>query len=225
MEQHLSTLLPLIIEMLQDQSSTKRDIALRTLGQLAANLGYVIAPFFDYPQLLDILLGLIKTENNKMIRKEVIEVLGILGSLDPYKYKSIRVKTGQEATGKAQSEESRTPPSTNERYYPTVAINALVRIMKDPSLSVHYHNAIESLTPILKGLGTKCAAFLPQIMPPFLQIMRNAESATREFLFQELSSLVATAKFAIRDYLEGVSFEMLNYIGDSYMAYSYRYLN
>ncbi len=107
--------------MLQDQSSSKREIALRTLGQLASYLGYVILPFFDYPELLDMLLYLIKTENNNMIRREIIKVLGTLGSLDPYKYKLIQAKTGNnrmEAAAKTQLDEARTPTtaaSANER--------------------------------------------------------------------------------------------------------------
>ena len=85
---HIGELLPLILETLQDQSSaTKREVALRTLGQLTKSTGYVIVPFHRYPNLLDILLNIIKGERTPSIRREVIKVLGILGALDPHKHK------------------------------------------------------------------------------------------------------------------------------------------
>ena len=83
---YLSVLMPTIIEALQDLSSTrKRDAALRTLGQLASSSGYVIQPYIDYPQLLDLMVNIIKTEQQGHVRKETIKLLGILGALDPYK--------------------------------------------------------------------------------------------------------------------------------------------
>lgn len=88
MSPHVDMLLPLIIETLQDQSSSsKREVALRTLGQLASSTGYVIEPLIKHPKLLDILLGEIITEQIPAIRTEVLKVLGILGALDPYKHK------------------------------------------------------------------------------------------------------------------------------------------
>ena len=47
--EHVKELLPYIIETLQDQSSsTKRETALRTLGNLIQHTGYVIEPFLEY---------------------------------------------------------------------------------------------------------------------------------------------------------------------------------
>ncbi len=80
--------------------------------------------------------------------------------------------------------------------------------MRDPSLSTHYRNVIESLLPIMKGLGLKSAPFLPHIMPPFLTILRNSESQFKEWLFQELGVLVNIVKHHIRDYLDEV-FELI----------------
>lgn len=84
---YIPQLMPLIIETLQDQSSTsKRDAALRTLGQLASNAGYVIEPYIQYPQLLPILVNIVKTEQTGYLRKETIKLMGILGALDPYRH-------------------------------------------------------------------------------------------------------------------------------------------
>jgi FKBP12-rapamycin complex-associated protein len=81
-------LMPLIIDALQDQSSNiKREAALHSLGQLASNSGYVITPYLEYPQLLEILQAIIRTEDQRgPLRQETIKLMGILGALDPYKH-------------------------------------------------------------------------------------------------------------------------------------------
>src|SRR5271163_4086282 len=47
---------------------------------------------------------------------------------------------------------------------------------------------------IFKSLGLKCIPFLHQIMPPFLHLMNTCESGFREFLFQQMGSLVSVVK-------------------------------
>ena len=81
-------LMPLIIKALQDQSSTpKREAALHALGQLASNSGYVIQPYLEYPELLELLQGIIRSEGHRgTLRQETIKLMGILGALDPYKH-------------------------------------------------------------------------------------------------------------------------------------------
>ena len=81
-------LMPLILDTFQDQSSSyKRDAALRTLGQLAFSSGYVIQPLLDYPQLLGMLVAILKLETSPDIKRETVRLLGILGALDPYKHR------------------------------------------------------------------------------------------------------------------------------------------
>ena len=85
---HLSAIMKIIIDTLQDQSSVpRRDAAIRTLGQVCSNTSYVIAPLLDHPQLLGILTRILRTEQNQQMRRETIKVMGILGALDPYRSK------------------------------------------------------------------------------------------------------------------------------------------
>lgn len=85
---YMDQLMPMFIDILQDQSSpTKRSAALKTLGRLARNTGYVIDPYIKYPVLLDILMSIIKTEQSVRIREETMKLLGVLGALDPYRHK------------------------------------------------------------------------------------------------------------------------------------------
>lgn len=218
------TLIPLLLSTLVDHSQSsaaKREIAIRTLGKFSSNTGYVVSPYFDYPKLMEILINGIKTENNKSTRKEILKVLGILGALDPYSYEMIQLPLSRlkGATGKTQKvlevSDSPTvvPESSKEDYYPRVALSAFVTILKDPALSVHYQEAINSLLPILKSLSVnsklKLKPFMDLIMPPFFQIIRRTnDSQFQQWLFQELSVIVSIVKVHIRDYLPEI-FEII----------------
>ena len=46
-------------------------VALWTLGQLVESTGYVVEPYKKYPQLLEVLLHFLKTEQALSIRREV----------------------------------------------------------------------------------------------------------------------------------------------------------
>jgi FKBP12-rapamycin complex-associated protein len=77
-------LMGVIIPKLSDTSLPKRDAALSTLGLVAASTTYVIDPLIDYPELISLLAKILKTEQRRAIRSEVVKVLGILGALNPY---------------------------------------------------------------------------------------------------------------------------------------------
>jgi len=53
---------------------------------------------------------------------------------------------------------------SSEDYYPTVVINALLKILKDPSLSQQYEPATQAILEIFKTLQLKMVPFLPQVM-------------------------------------------------------------
>lgn len=86
---HVPELMQVILARLADPSLIKRDAALHALGQVCSSTGYVIAPLADYPQLLELLGGIFKTETNQVVRREVVKVLGTMGALDPYRRKVI----------------------------------------------------------------------------------------------------------------------------------------
>jgi serine/threonine-protein kinase mTOR len=57
------------------------------MGGLCQSSSYVVDPYKDYPELLDVLLRLLKTELSVSMRRLTIKVLGIIGALDPYTHK------------------------------------------------------------------------------------------------------------------------------------------
>lgn len=211
MKPFFGELMQLILETLQDQSSTaKRDAALRTLGQLSSSSGYVIDPLLDYPQLLGILVSILKSSDQNMsLKRETVRVMGILGALDPYKHREVERKTEDDS-----AEYDSAPidvlllmqgmsPSADE-YYPTVVITTLMGLLKDPSL-VNHHNAIaQAVLHIFKSLGLKCVPFLNQIVPGLLGVIRTSSHVMAEFIFRQLSNLVTVVKQHTRTYLASI---------------------
>jgi FKBP12-rapamycin complex-associated protein len=109
----------------------------------------VIEPFTKYPKLLDILINEIKTEQGSSVRQEVVKVLGILGALDPYKHKTIQMEVRKKKSDEASTGGPVNPVPADsmsgmasEDYYLTVSINALMKILRDPSLSQVCHTTL-----------------------------------------------------------------------------------
>lgn len=216
----LPDLMPLILDTFQDQSSSfKRDAALKTLGQIASSSGYVIQPLLDYPQLLGMLVAILKLETSPHIRRETVRLLGILGALDPYKHREV-----EQTSQKIPVEQNAPPvdiallmqgmsPSCDE-YYPTVAINNLMKILKDPSLSSHHNKVIQAIMYIFQTLGLRCVSFLPKIIPGIINVMHTCQPNMLKFYFQQLGALILIVKQHIRPFLS----EIFNVIKDFFNA-------
>lgn len=57
------------------------------MGSICQSTGYIVDPYKDFPELLDILLKFLKTELSISMRSLTMRVLGIIGALDPYTHK------------------------------------------------------------------------------------------------------------------------------------------
>ena len=212
MKVHIRALMPIILQALQDLASQdKRDAAMQTLGKLAVNSGYVIEPYRQYPELLGILINIIKTEAHEKLRTDAIKLVGILGALDPYDYQQLT-----EAAAGNQSNTEEQPVSdvalimngmtpSNEDYYPTVVINTLMQnILADPTL-VQYHSlVIDAIVTIFKTIGQKCVPYLGQIIPGFLSVMRSSHPNRLDNYFNQLAILVNIVRQHIRVYLPDI---------------------
>lgn len=208
----IPTLMPIILEFFQDQSSNiKRDAALKTLAQLSASSGYVIQPLLDYPQLLGLLVNILKSDTSSSTRRETVRLLGIIGALDPYKHREVESRVQDAETAARQN----APPidmellmngkgPTNEDYFPTVVIQTLLKISKDPSLSAHHLVVTQTIMNIFKILGLKCVMFLDDIIPGFVSVMHTCPQSVLNVYFQQLGELIGIAKLNIRPYLPQV---------------------
>ncbi|KAG0070756.1 phosphatidylinositol kinase- protein kinase tor1, partial [Linnemannia elongata] len=204
---YTNQLMPMFIEILQDQSSpTKRTAALTALGRFASSTGYVIDPYVKYPILLDILMSILKTEQSVRIRQETMKLVGILGALDPYRHKQMAIEN-QRPDQAERADNSDVAllmagiDPANDEYYPTVVIGALLKILKDPSLSQQYQPATQAIVNIFQALQLKMVPFLPQIMPVYLNIMQSGTLHNLDFYFEKMGFLVQVVKLHIRPYI------------------------
>ncbi|KAH0733658.1 hypothetical protein KY289_004846 [Solanum tuberosum] len=232
MRQYISELLPLIVEALLDGAAvTKREVAVSTLGQVVQSTGYVITPYNEYPQLLGLLLKLLNGELAWSTRREVLKVLGIMGALDPHVHKRnqhslpgshgevtrVTGDPGQHIRSMDELPMDLWPSfATSEDYYSTVAINSLMRILRDPSLSSYHQKVVGSLMFIFKSMGLGCVPYLPKVLPDLFHIVRICEDGLKEFITWKLGTLVSIARQHIRKYLP----ELLSLISELWSSFS-----
>ncbi|XP_059447340.1 serine/threonine-protein kinase TOR isoform X3 [Corylus avellana] len=216
MRQYIPELMPLIVDALLDGAAvTKREVAVTTLGQVVQSTGYVITPYNDYPQLLFLLLKLLNGELAWSTRREVLKVLGIMGALDPHVYKRNQpclpgshgdVPRAANDSGHVQSMDDLPmdlwPSFATEDYYSTVAINSLMRILRDPSLASYHLKVVGSLMFIFKSMGLGCVPYLPKVLPDLFHTVRTCEDTLKDFITWKLGTLVSIVRQHIRKYLQ-----------------------
>ncbi|CAB3230731.1 unnamed protein product [Arctia plantaginis] len=219
----LPELLTILLELLSDATATeKRSVALWAFGQLISATGYVVTPYTDYPNLMDVLLNFLKTEQQPKDRRETIRVLGLLGALDPYKHKITRGLIGEQPDSSlvpvadSKAEENNFDMTTSEmlvnmsspvldEYYPAIVISTLMRILRDPTLQQHHTSVVQAVTFIFQSLGIKCVPYISRVTPSLLYVARATDSNNfREFLFTQLARLIAIVKQHIRNYLDKI---------------------
>ncbi|KAJ2945766.1 hypothetical protein O0L34_g608 [Tuta absoluta] len=219
----LPELLTILLELLSDASATeKRSVALWAFGQLISATGHVITPYTEYPNLMDVLLNFLKTEQQPKDRRETIRVLGLLGALDPYKHKMTkRLMEGPPDSSlvpvtDSKAEENNFDMTTSEmlvnmsspvldEYYPAIVISTLMRILRDPTLQQHHTSVVQAVTFIFQSLGIKCVPYISRVTPSLLFVARATDSNDfRKFLFTQLAKLIAIVKQHIRNYLDKI---------------------
>ncbi|KRX06463.1 Armadillo-type fold [Pseudocohnilembus persalinus] len=79
---YLHEIIPIILQAVQDKSYTvKREAAVKSLVEICKNVGYVIMPYYRYPQIMGIILGLLKNETSKEIRYECLRMIGCMDNM------------------------------------------------------------------------------------------------------------------------------------------------
>lgn len=100
---------------------------------------------------------------------------------------------------------------SNKEYYPTVVINALLNILKDPSLAQWHGSVIDAIMVIFRTLGLECVSFLDRIVPAFLAVIRSSTSTRLDSYFNQLAGLVSIVRQHIRNYLPEIIEVMQEY--------------
>lgn len=219
-------MLALIIKAIQSDGSPEKQLAaVSTLGRVVENTGLVVAPFRDYPVLLDVLLRMMG-EGGVTVRREVMKVLGTIGALDPHTHKlnvaelqgegkleaegvrpqQYRKECAELAGGADQAYDllpSAGLVTSSEDYYPTVAINALMRVLRNPGLVAVHGKAVLALFDIIRAMGLNFVLYLPKVVPVLLQLTRDADDLQRRVdMVHALTDLVILMRQHISKFLK-----------------------
>ncbi|KAE8266737.1 hypothetical protein A4X09_0g5605, partial [Tilletia walkeri] len=191
-------------------STVKRDASLRTLGQVVSNCGCDENPYLQHRTLLGNLIKILRTVQPPEVRRETIRVMGVLGALDPFRYKLLDQTSDNNASDANKEgnvdlfELAMMAGPTSDEYYQNVAVEALLGVLRDSTLTAHHYLAIEGLTYMFQTQGLRCVNFLPQVIPAFLHVIQTCTASHAESYYPKLAQLVGFIKQHIRSYLPQV---------------------
>ncbi|KAK0535702.1 phosphatidylinositol kinase- protein kinase tor1 [Tilletia horrida] len=188
----------------------KRNAALRTLGLVVSNCGFKENPYLQYRSLLGNLIRILRTEQGAEVRRETMRVMGILGALDPFRYKLVDASAGEEESKQGVEgapdlfELALAAGPASEEYFQNVAVEALMAVLRDRTLTAHHYLAIEGVTYMFTTQGLKCVNFLPQIIPTILGVIRHSSTIAVESYYSKLTQLVNVIQQHVRNYVPDI---------------------
>ena len=94
--------------------------------------------------------------------------------------------------------------TASDAFYPSTALNALLRVLRDPSASSRHHAVTRSVMYIFRALGRDCVPYLPATVPVLLRVIRECEDGSREFMYAQLARLVGVVQGHVRRYLDDI---------------------
>ena len=208
-----------IIAVLQDKGnsqkrSNRREAALVALGKLSRSTGYVVQPYYDYPELLGLLLGLASNERSQEIKVVLAKVFGIIGAIDPYKYKLLTETEGVNQVDENETIEALVPtaqPGT-EDFYALTVIGLLMQILRDNTLASGHEASVRTIVKVIRYLDKKTLPYIPQILSLYLKLFKNCLPAVRPALIRGLADMMYLIEKNIREYLP----EIFTLIRDSW---------
>uniref|UniRef100_A0A7S3PVW7 Serine/threonine-protein kinase TOR n=1 Tax=Chaetoceros debilis TaxID=122233 RepID=A0A7S3PVW7_9STRA len=104
---------------------------------------------------------------------------------------------------------------SDEEFYPTVSLQALTSILKNPSLIVYHQIAMTAIMFIFNSLGLRCVPFLKGIVPHILHTARTCGQTTlREALLQQIAKLSGIVRDNLSTYVPEI-FDVVEEVWDS----------
>ena len=186
----LEHILNILSRLIQDQSSSvRRKASLSALSIILQQVDRQHVSRDRFSKILLISVSIIKNELDHQVRREAIRLLGIIGAIDPYLIKILESPTAPADKINEISGESLASTSPEE-LYARIAVNSLLAILRDSTLSTHHMAATQALVYLFRTLGQKSNQFLPQVLSSIYPIIRNCPPSSAEFYFQQLSVLI-----------------------------------
>ncbi|ORX73348.1 ARM repeat-containing protein [Linderina pennispora] len=93
---------------------------------------------------------------------------------------------------------------SNDSYYATVSVGALLRILDDPADATFHRQAAQALISMFGPLQNSCQPYLASVVPAILKAMDAAPADQAQFYIENLGLIVAIAKELVRPYIEPV---------------------
>ncbi|KAF0991745.1 hypothetical protein HZS_5835, partial [Henneguya salminicola] len=181
--------------------------------------GYSICKEEVYSEVVDSLLCIIKFEQNKTIKRLIIQAVGTIGARDPYKLRR-KLTYIMESADTSNVDVSIKPwsdahASKNiyeilhfyeiknglDEFYSGVCIDNLLKILADPSLSAYHSLVVQTIQNICIYLGIRCFQYLSQIFPSYMHVVRISSPDMQKIILEQLGKLVSLAKAKTRPYI------------------------
>lgn len=188
----LEVLLNTLSRLILDQSSTiRKKAALSAMSVILRKVDRELIPGKKFSSIMLMTISIIKNELDHSVRREAIRLMGVIGAIDPYMIKGLEAPTASLSRAEEASSDSVVNISTApEEFYAKIAVESLLSILKDTTLSMHHMAAAQALVYLFRTLGPKSNQFLTQVLPVFYPIVRNCPPSSAEFYFQQLAVLV-----------------------------------
>ena len=210
-ESSLPAILCRLQKLIQDQSSSfRRRAALSCITTILRRSDRRLIDRDMFCSLLTDTIGILKIDLDPVVRKEAMRLAGEIGAIDPFlmKTKELSQPISLEDDGSAgtaanlanQSSLSTSP----EDFFAWTVVNALARIVKDVSLSIHHMAAMQALVQLFRNHGQRASAFLPLIMPVVIPLIQNCSSSMVEVYVQQLAFIASVVGIHIRAYMSDI---------------------
>ena len=214
-------LLPLLLRMVATEKGTKRENVLRTLGILGAldPHAHKENEIKMYGQGLLSLAGVRGVKQSAVAKAVTNNPRAVAVEANAYimggfgkNVNKINLKTAGDDNYDDDDDDNdenshdllplMNLTTASDDFYPTVALNALLRVLRDKSMSSHRHMVVRSIMFIFhNSLGLNCVSYLPTVFPVLFDVMRTCDDALREFMLAELAILVSVIKAHVRRFL------------------------
>jgi len=104
---------------------------------------------------------------------------------------------------------SKLPPAkrmspSDDDFYPSVSIQALMRIFREPTLAVHHGMVIQAVMFIFKSLGMGCVPYLSRVVPLMISTVRSGQTTLRETILKQLATLSLIVREHLRPFLSSI---------------------
>ena len=95
--------------------------------------------------------------------------------------------------------------TASDEFYPTIAMNALFRVLRDPQQSSQHGVVVRALRYLLDALGMGVVPYLPRILPALVAAskatLQSQDEQLRELLVDTLSAVIACVRGHVRPFL------------------------